>query len=90
MHAIHESLPISFPNVVSLAPVLYADANERSRHQHTMAQLAEETDWPLQMIEPIYEQTLARLKTSATIQDYLPILVAKGVKSALKELARQH
>ena len=42
------------------------------------------------MILPIYEETLGRLKADATVQDYLPILVAKGVRNTLKDIARQH
>lgn len=68
----------------------YADAHDRSRHLDEMQRLAQETDCPLQVVQPIYEATLMRLKAEATIQDYLPILVAKGVKSVLKDLARHH
>ncbi|MES2830801.1 MAG: DUF3562 domain-containing protein [Pseudomonadota bacterium] len=68
----------------------YADAKDRSRHQHNIEQLAQEIDYPAQLIEPIYENLLARLRSNATVQDYLPILVAKGVRNALKEIAKQH
>lgn len=75
---------------VSTPAALYADADERSRHVSNIEQLALETDCPVQIIEPIYEQLLARLKSGATVQDYLTILVAKGVKNALKQIARAH
>ena len=68
----------------------YADANDRVRHLEEMQRLAQEIDCPLQVIAPIYEETLSRLKMGATIHDYLPILVAKGVKNVLKVNARQH
>lgn len=68
----------------------YVDANDRLRHLDEMQRLAQETDCPLHVITPIYEGTLARLKADAAIHDYLPILVAKGVKNALKDMARHH
>ncbi|GAC1405799.1 MAG: hypothetical protein NVSMB6_00970 [Burkholderiaceae bacterium] len=71
-----------------LAP--YDDANDRLRHLHYIERLAQETDYPTTLIEPIYEQMLARLKTNATIHDYLPILVTKSVKTALKQIPKSH
>lgn len=78
--------PLSAPH----ATEPYADANDRLRHLDEMQRLSQETECPLQVITPIYEGTLARLKADATIHDYLPILVAKGVKNALKDMARRH
>ena len=69
---------------------LYQDENDRSRHLHNMARLAEEIACPVHLIEPLYEQMLARLKLQATVHDYLPILVAKNVRHALKESVNQH
>lgn len=69
---------------------LYEDENDRSRHLHNMARLAEETACPVHLIEPLYEQMLGRLKLHATVHDYLPILVAKNVRHALKESVKQH
>ena len=66
------------------------EASDRLRHLDEMQRLARETDCPLHVITPIYEGTLARLKADATIHDYLPILVAKGVKNVLKDMARHH
>lgn len=69
------------------APTMPGD--ERLRHLDNMQRLAMEVDCPLQVVAPLYEKTLARLKMQARIPDYLPILVAKGVKSALKDIARR-
>ena len=71
-------------------PSLYQNENDRSRHLHTMARLAEEIACPIDLIEPLYEQLLAHLKQQATVHDYLPILVAKSVRHALKEGVKQH
>ena len=68
----------------------YVDANDRLRHLDEMHRLAQETDCPLQVITPIYEGTLARLKLDATVLDFLPILVAKGVKNVLKDMTLHH
>lgn len=84
------STPIAPVIVDNPSGALYTDTNERLRHLDEMQRLAQEATCSLQMITPIYEQTLARLKADATIHDYLPILVAKGVKNALKDLARHH
>ncbi len=69
---------------------LYQDDNDRSRHLHNMARLAEEIAYPVQLIAPLYEQMLARLKVHATVHDFLPILVAKNVRHALKDSVKQH
>ena len=69
---------------------LYQDENDRSRHLHNMARLVEEIAYPMHLIEPLYEKLLARLKSQATVHDYLPILVAKNVRHALKESVKQH
>lgn len=82
----------------SLAPVAaapqvhppYIDVEDRSRHLHTMEQLAEEMHCPLQEIAPIYENTLAQLRGRALIHDFLPILVVKGVRNALRSKPGAH
>ena len=90
MHALSEQFPTSFASATPRPTTLYADDRERSRHLEYIERLAQEVDCPVQMIEPLYEQTLARLKSGATVQDYLPILTAKGVKKALKEIIKRH
>jgi hypothetical protein len=80
-------------NIATLSPLLtgmpfqaalYADANDRVKHLHNMERLAEEIHRPMQEITPLYEDILAYMKSKARIQDYLPILVSKRVKSLLK------
>ena len=85
----HTAAHVAVEPVVRQAP-LYKDDNDRSRHLHTMARLAEEVAYPVHVIEPIYEKMLARLKLQATVHDYLPILVAKSVRHVLKESVKQH
>ena len=85
----HTTAHVAAEPVVRHEP-LYQDENDRSRHLHNMARLAEETSCPVHLIEPLYEQMLARLKLRATVHDYLPILVAKNVRHVLKESVNQH
>lgn len=85
----HTSAHTAVDPVSHQAP-LYKDENDRSRHLHNMARLAEEIAYPVHLIEPLYEKLLARLKVHATVQDFLPILVAKNVRHVLKESVKQH
>jgi hypothetical protein len=90
MHALLQPLP---PALLSATPQVnapYIDVEDRSRHLHTMEQLAEEMHCPLQEITPLYENTLAQLRQRAQIHDFLPILVAKGVKNALRSKPGAH
>ena len=86
---LHTTAHSAVDHHVELAP-LYHDENDRSRHLHNMARLAEEIAYPVHLIEPLYEQMLAQLKLQATVHDYLPILVAKNVRHAIKESVKQH
>lgn len=85
----HTTAHVAVDPVARQTP-LYEDENDRSRHQHNMVRLAEEVACPVNLIEPIYEKMLARLKLQATVHDYLPILVAKNVRHELKESVKQH
>lgn len=86
---LHTTAHTASDGIAQAAP-LYQDENDRSRHLHNMARLAEEIAYPVHLLEPLYEQLLARLKVQATVHDYLPILVAKNVRHALKESVKQH
>lgn len=90
MHALFERLTAKLDRPMQATASLYEDEQDRARHLDSIQRLSEETAWPIPVIEPLYEETLARLKTGATVQDFLPILVAKGVKSALKAIAKHH
>ena len=69
---------------------LYDDANDRTGHLHYIEGLAQETNYPAATTGLMYEQMLAGLETGATIRDYLPTLVAKDIKSALRQIAKPH
>lgn len=84
-----ENVSAFVPPAMPAVRALYANAADRSHHMQNVAQLALETACPVNVIEPLYEQVLAKLQKSAKVKDYLPILVSKGVKKALKKLAKQ-
>ena len=84
-----EAIPAFVPLAIPPPPALYANAADRVRHRENMEQLALETACAVSVIEPIYEQVLAKLQNTAKVKDYLPILVSKGVKKALKKVSKQ-
>lgn len=84
-----EAVPAFVPLALPIPSALYLNAADRARHMQNIEQLALETTHAVKVIEPIYEQVLAKLQSKAKVKDFLPILVAKGVKKALKKLAKQ-
>jgi hypothetical protein len=48
-----------------------------------IGRLATEVHRTVDEVEPLYEDILAHMKNSASIQDYLPILVSRRVKALL-------
>jgi len=61
---------------------------EQSKHRLCIQRLAEDLQSPLSEITLLYERVLIRLKAQATIQDYLPILASKKIKTLLKAARR--
>jgi hypothetical protein len=61
----------------------YASIEERSKHLRIIGRLATEVHRSVDEIEPLYEDILAHMKSTANIQDYLPILVSRRVKELL-------
>ncbi|MGA7779985.1 MAG: DUF3562 domain-containing protein [Paraburkholderia sp.] len=52
--------------------------------------IAAETDTPTETVSQIYADTLADFRVEARVFDYLPLLVAKRVRSKLKHSKRKH
>ena len=50
----------------------------------SMKVLAEEIKLPVEQVSEIYASTLESLKTSARIQDFLPVLASKKVRDRLR------
>jgi hypothetical protein len=72
----------SMPNpAIPASP--YSSNEERSKHLRIIGRLAIEVHRSIDEIEPLYEDIFAHLKNTASIQDYLPILVSRRVKELL-------
>ena len=61
----------------------YANHEERSKHERIIGRLANEVHRSIDEVEPLYEDILSHMKNTASIQDYLPILVSRRVKELL-------
>jgi hypothetical protein len=55
-----------------------------SGHLESIKALAEQIDLPVEEVSQIYASTLESLKTTARIQDYLPVLASKKVRDHLR------
>lgn len=53
-------------------------------HLQSVKALAEEIDLPVEEVSQMYASTLESLKTSARIQDYLPVLASKKVRDQVR------
>jgi hypothetical protein len=61
----------------------YSNNEERTKHSRIIGRLAAEVSRSVDEIEPLYEDILAHMKDTASIQDYLPILVSRRVRDLL-------
>ena len=61
----------------------YSNPEERNQHERIIGMLANETSRSIAEVEPLYEDILAHMKDTASVQDYLPILVSRRVKALL-------
>ena len=61
----------------------YINQEDRSKHLRIIGRLATEVHRSIDEVEPLYEDILSHMKNTATIQDYLPILVSRRVKELL-------
>jgi hypothetical protein len=60
-----------------------ADSDERAKHNGAMEALAGELKLPLDQVRSVYEQHSTRLRSSARVRTYLPVLVARHARAAL-------
>jgi hypothetical protein len=59
-----------------------------SSNEEAVIAIAADTKTPLETVSRMYAETWAEYSEGARITDYLPVLVAKRVRSALKNAAR--
>ena len=74
----------SSPSKVRVSWEPYAGANEWDKHMHVIERLADEIGLPVTEIKPLYDDIFMHMRDTASIFDYLPILVSKRVKHLLK------
>lgn len=65
---------------------LYEDVTEQMLHDRAIDALAQELHVDAAEIRDIYERHYLRLRTIARVRDYLPVLVARHTRSALRRL----
>ena len=65
--------------------ILYKDEAERRQHLLAIQYLASETKSSEEVIRPLYESILLRLKKEATVKLFLTIMVSRKVKAILQE-----
>ena len=66
---------------------IYENSVERAVHDEAIAALANEMSLDLNEIRPVYESHYLRLRPTARVRDYLPVLVARHTRDALRQRA---
>ncbi|HEV2219075.1 MAG TPA: DUF3562 domain-containing protein [Casimicrobiaceae bacterium] len=64
----------------------YEDVIEQMLHDRAIDTLAQELHVDTAVIRGIYERHLIRLRSIARVRDYLPVLVARHTRIALRRL----
>jgi alanine dehydrogenase len=64
-------------------PTLYEDHDEEALHQSVVRALAEEIQQPVANVKSVYEREFARLKSNATVKDYLALLASRRAREKL-------
>jgi hypothetical protein len=64
-------------------PTLYEDHDEEALHQSVVNALAEEIHQPVANVRTVYEREFARLKSNATVKDYLALLASRRAREKL-------
>ncbi len=65
-------------------PMLYGNDKERAIHSDAIHTLARESGLPEVQVARIYEQALEKLKGSARVKEFLPLLTRRMVKENLR------
>lgn len=63
---------------------IYNDDKERALHSGAIQDLSRESGLPEWEIGRIYEQELDKLRRTARVKDYLPVLTRRRVKENLR------
>jgi len=62
---------------------LYEDHDEEALHQSVVRSLADEIQQPVANVRTVYEREFARLKSNATVKDYLALLASRRAREKL-------
>ncbi|MBC7453531.1 MAG: DUF3562 domain-containing protein [Massilia sp.] len=62
-------------------------AASSARHQASISALCDEIGGPFDELAALYQSELARLSATASVTDYLPVLVAKKVRGLFRQRA---
>ncbi|MHB8347484.1 MAG: DUF3562 domain-containing protein [Acidiferrobacterales bacterium] len=63
---------------------LYRNEKEREVHQGLIHALSLESGLPERRVEELYESELAKLKASAKVMEYLPVLIRRRIRETLR------
>jgi len=66
--------------------LIYNFDTEKKRHRQAIVSLSEAMGLPLDQISEIYERELIILSRTASIRDFLPILVSRKVRHISKNV----
>ena len=67
-----------------MATVLYDNEKECAAHAGAIREIAQQTGLPEPQVAQFYEQELARWKQTARVRDFLPVLLWRSVRAALR------
>jgi hypothetical protein len=65
--------------------LIYESQDEQALHDGAIDALADEMRLGAHEIRPVYESCYLRLRRAARIRDYLPVLVARHTREALRQ-----
>lgn len=63
---------------------LYRNEKERAVHQDLIHTISLESGMPEGKVEALYESEFEKLKASAKVMEYLPVLIRRRVRETLK------
>ena len=67
---------------------IYDSEDEAALHDGAITQLASEMHRPADVVRLTYEGVYLRLKSQARVKDFLPVLVARHARDALRHSSR--
>jgi hypothetical protein len=69
---------------------IYRNAQDREHHEAAIRAIAESCHAPQALVAAVYEQQLQALRHDATVTAYLPMLLEKHVRAAIRKASTTH